>query len=118
MRAKDALGRYGEDHAAQVLIAAGMSVVDRNWRCAEGELDLVAVDRGVLVAVEVKTRRDDAFGGPLVAVTPAKLARLRGLAVAWCRAHGWSGPVRIDVIAIWAAAPGRVQRVEHVRGVA
>lgn len=118
MRAKDALGRYGEDHAAQVLTEAGMAVLDRNWRCAEGELDLVAVDGGVLVACEVKTRRDDTFGGPLVAVTPAKLARLRRLAIAWCRAHGWKGPVRIDVIAIWAVAPGRVDRVEHLRGVA
>ncbi len=118
MRAKDALGKYGEDHAAQFLIDAGLEILDRNWRCAEGELDLVAVENGVLVVCEVKTRRNDKFGGPLVAVTPVKLARLRGLAIAWCRAHGWRGPIRIDVIGIWAAVPGRTDRVEHVRGVA
>ena len=81
MRAKDALGRFGEDHAARFLISAGISVIERNWRCAEGELDVVAFEGDVLVVCEVKTRRDDKFGGPLYAVTPMKVARLRRLAV-------------------------------------
>lgn len=116
MRAKDALGRYGEDYAARFLTEAGMFLLDRNWRCREGELDLVVVDGRVLVACEVKTRRNDDFGGPLVAITPAKLARLRRLAVGCARERGWKGQIRVDVIAVWVPFDGPV-RVEHLRGV-
>ncbi|MGQ0467960.1 MAG: YraN family protein [Sporichthyaceae bacterium] len=116
MRAKDALGRFGEDHAARFLTDAGIAVLERNWRCREGELDLVAIDGRVLVACEVKTRRNDDFGGPLVAVTPAKLARLRRLAAACARERGWAGPIRVDVIAVWVPFDAPV-RVEHLRSV-
>ena len=77
MRAKDALGRYGEDVAARHLAEAGLVVLERNWRCREGEIDIVARDGDVLVVCEVKTRRDTAYGSPLEAVTPRKAARLR-----------------------------------------
>ena len=80
MAAKDAVGRYGERVVARRLDALGWEVLDRNWRCALGELDIVAADHGCLVAVEVKTRRTATFGSPLEAVTPAKVARLRKLA--------------------------------------
>ena len=80
MRAKDALGAYGERVAAAHLVAAGMTVLDRNWRCPIGEIDIVARDGDVLVVCEVKTRRGDGFGHPLEAVTARKAARLRRLA--------------------------------------
>ncbi|MGQ0844566.1 MAG: YraN family protein [Sporichthyaceae bacterium] len=116
MRAKDALGKYGEDEAARFLTGRGLRILDRNWRCAEGEVDLVAADGDALVVCEVKTRRDDRFGGPLLAVTPEKVARLRRLAATLARERQWRGPIRIDVVAIWAERDKPV-RIEHVRGV-
>lgn len=77
------LGRYGEEVAAAHLVAAGLTIVDRNWRCREGEVDIIALDGDVLVMCEVKTRRGVGFGTPLDAVTPAKAARLRRLALHW-----------------------------------
>ena len=87
MRAKDAVGRYGEDVAAAFVVRAGWTVLARNWRCDEGELDLVALDGDELVAVEVKTRRSAAYGHPAEAVTHRKLARLRRLTARWLREH-------------------------------
>ncbi len=117
MAAKDALGRLGEDLAAHYLSGAGYRVLDRNWRCGAGEIDLVALDRDELVFVEVKTRSSIAFGHPLEAITPVKLARLRRLAAAWCEAHeGTSRRMRIDAVAVVAPPRGEAE-IEHVRGV-
>lgn len=117
MAAKDDLGRRGEDLAAQFLSDAGYTVIDRNWRCARGEIDLVARDGNDTVFVEVKTRSSTAFGHPFEAITAQKLARLRRLAGAWCEAHPYRrGAVRIDAISVIAAA-GREPIVEHLRRV-
>jgi putative endonuclease len=117
MAAKDELGRRGEQLAAEHLEAAGMRVVERNWRCPQGEIDLIARDGGELVFVEVKTRSGTGFGHPLEAITVAKLARLRRLAAARCAAHpGRHGLIRIDVVAVLAPASGPVA-LEHVRRV-
>ena len=83
MRAKDAVGRYGEDVAARHLTEAGLVVLERNWRCREGEIDIVARDGDVLVVCEVKTRRSTTYGTPLEAVTYRKAARQRVLAARW-----------------------------------
>ncbi len=64
MRAKDAVGRYGEEVAARFLLDAGLTVLERNWRCRGGELDIVATDGSALVFVEVKTRSSARFGSP------------------------------------------------------
>ena len=80
MRAKDVLGRRGEDLAADFLQAHGMRIVERNWRCPEGEIDIVALDGDALVIAEVKTRKSLAFGHPFEAVGADKLARLHRLA--------------------------------------
>ena len=118
MRATDVLGRFGEQVAADHLEAAGLVVLDRNWRCETGELDLVAADGDELVVVEVKTRRSLAYGTPAEAVTWSKLARLRRLAAAWLDAHDvHPGSVRIDVVAITVPRRGGPQ-VEHLVGVA
>ena len=110
MAAKDALGRRGEAIAERYLVAAGMSIVDRNWRCPQGELDLVARDGDELVFVEVKTRSSVAFGHPLEAITAVKLARLRRLAGAWCEAHPGSwATIRIDALDIVAPAGGPLE---------
>lgn len=117
MAAKDALGRRGEDLAAAHLIASGLIIVERNWRCAQGEIDLVARDGDELVFVEVKTRSSMRYGHPLEAITATKLARLRRLAGQWCAQHPGSGDrIRIDAVAVIAPVGGRVE-VEHVRRV-
>jgi putative endonuclease len=117
VKAKDVLGQQGEQVAAQFLIEAGLTVLGRNWRCADGEIDIIALDGRTLVICEVKTRSDVRFGTPLEAVTRAKARRLRRLAVAWVRAHGLVfDQIRIDVIGVLRGTPGEFS-VEHVRGV-
>ena len=117
MRAKDAVGRYGESVAARYLLAAGWEVLDRNWRGRDGELDIVARQAGALVVVEVKTRRGLGFGHPAEAVTPRKLARLRRLTAQWLAAHdAHPCSIRIDVIAVLVPRSGAA-RVEHLVGV-
>ena len=95
------LGRAGEERAAAWYVERGYTLVDRNWRCRHGEIDLV-VRRGPLVAfVEVKTRGGSAFGSPLEAVTFEKRRRLRRLAAAWIAAAPERPvEVRFDVVGI------------------
>jgi putative endonuclease len=116
MAAKDELGMRGERIAERHLVARGLTVLDRNWRCAQGEIDLVMRDGDETVFVEVKTRSSIAFGHPLEAITVTKLARLRRLAVAWCEAHPGSGRIRIDAVAVLAPhrAPATVEHLERV----
>ena len=117
MRATDALGDYGERLAERYLAAQGMTLLGRRWRCAQGEIDIVALDGDCLVVCEVKTRRSLIAGTPLDAVTPAKVARLRRLAAAWLHEDGGGyRDVRIDVVGVVVPSRGRPS-VEHVRGV-
>jgi putative endonuclease len=117
VNAKDVLGRQGEEVAARYLTELGLAVLGRNWRCAEGEIDIIALDGRTLVICEVKTRSGVRFGTPLEAVTRPKARRLRRLAVAWIRAHGLVfDQIRIDVVGVLRRASGEFT-VEHVRGV-
>ena len=89
-------------------------IIERNWRSVQGEIDLVAREGDEIVFVEVKTRSNVAYGHPLEAITPRKLARLRRLAGAWCLAHPEvRGDVRIDAVAVIAPRDGQIQ-VEHL----
>jgi putative endonuclease len=111
-----ALGAYGERLAAAHLLEDGMAVLDRNWRCDAGEIDLVLRDGDVLVVCEVKTRSSVSCGTPQEALTPVKLARLRRLAARWMAAHDiHAGDVRIDLVAVLRPRRGPSQ-VDHVRG--
>ena len=117
MRAKDALGEFGERVAAAHLESTGMSVLERRWRCRLGEVDIVALDGSCLVICEVKTRRSTVAGLPVEAVTRVKLARLRRLAASWLDEHGGGYPdVRIDVVSVLLPSRGRPV-IEHLRGV-
>jgi putative endonuclease len=112
-----ALGRYGEDLAARYLAERGMEVIDRNWRCEHGEIDLIALDGDCLVVCEVKTRRSTAFGQPVEAVTWRKAARLRRLASAWLAHHDLRpAALRIDVVGVLRPRSGPAA-LRHVRGV-
>ncbi len=116
MAAKDELGARGERIAERHLLRRGLTLLDRNWRCAQGEIDLVLRDGDETVFVEVKTRSSVAFGHPLEAITSAKLARLRRLAGAWCEAHPGAGHIRIDAVAVIAPRdlPAIVEHLERV----
>ncbi|MDN5794999.1 MAG: YraN family protein [Intrasporangium sp.] len=119
VRAARALGDYGERLAVRYLCDQGLTILDRNWRCVRGEIDIVALDEGCLVIVEVKTRSTERFGAPFEAVTRLKLARLRQLSALWRKAADprWGGlPVRIDVVSILKPRH-RPAHIEHLRGV-
>ena len=102
MAEKDVLGRAGEERAARYLESRGYVVLDRNWRCREGELDLVVASARELIVVEVKTRRSERFGHPFEAVGAVKKSRLWRLAMAWIAAHPDAArgrSLRIDAVA-------------------
>lgn len=112
------LGAIGEDLAATYLEAQGYRIIARNWRLVSGELlgelDLVAACDGTLAFVEVKTRRGDAYGGPLLAVTAAKQAKVRALAAAFLRSsYLRAAVIRFDVVVVWLRR-GAPARVEHL----
>ncbi|MFE6648762.1 YraN family protein [Nocardioides sp. NPDC057772] len=114
--ARIALGNYGESVAERHLVEAGMTVLDRNWRCDDGEIDLVLREGETLVVCEVKTRSHDGCGTPHEAVDKTKLDRLKRLAVAWLQQHDVRAPgIRIDLVAVMHAPRGSAL-VEHVRG--
>jgi putative endonuclease len=123
--ARQILGREAEALVATRLEQAGWRIVARNARPSEvrGEIDLIAVDGGALVFVEVKARRTGSAVGPetpAMAVGPRKRAKLRGLAAAWLRDRGYDVPrhreLRFDVIGLRLDAAGRVTEYEHLRG--
>lgn len=116
MAAKDVLGRRGEDLAVEYLQQQGLVVLSRNWRCREGEIDLVLTDADRLVVCEVKTRSGTRYGEPAEAVDRRKVARIRRVTNAWLAAHHvrWC-EVRFDVLAV-LAEPGRPVTVRHYPG--
>jgi putative endonuclease len=116
MRVTAALGRFGEDVAAARLVEGGLEIVARNWRCRDGELDIVARDGDVLVFCEVKTRSGDRFGTAAAAVVPRKAARVRRLAAQWLREHDHArSPIRFDVVTVRRDVVGPLE-IEHIRG--
>lgn len=114
---RQCLGALGESLAAEYLEHHGYDILDRNWRTAHGELDLVARHQHTIVAVEVKTRSGTGYGSPLEAITPLKLRRVRALLLSWARRHGVRATaLRVDAIAVrlnGTAAP----TIEHLQGV-
>lgn len=112
------LGRRGERIAADFLTLAGHQILDRNWRSRSGELDIVTIDRGVVVAVEVKTRTSLDFGHPFEAIDRRKLHRIHRLAWEWCATHAVSSAgVRVDAVAVIVPRDGALPTVEHLEGV-
>lgn len=116
MAKKDDLGRRGEDLAADYLTEHGLVILTRNWRCSEGELDIVATDGAdTLVFCEVKTRSGTGFGTPLEAITRAKRRRIRRLAYLWLtavRPRTWPR-LRFDVVGI-VVGPSGDTNLQHI----
>lgn len=96
-----ALGRRGENAAAQYLVHRGYEILERNWTCFAGEADIIARDGDVLVFVEVKTRSDERMGFPSEAVTKEKRQRYEKIACAYVADHTFTDMMmRFDVIAM------------------
>lgn len=108
MADKDERGRAGEARAATYLTSRGCEILDRNWRCSDGELDIVARRGRSLIVVEVKTRRTMWFGHPFEAVDQRKRARLWRVAGAWVRAHrelAAGHELQVDIIGLTGEDP-------------
>ncbi|MCK2221525.1 YraN family protein [Actinomadura sp. ATCC 31491] len=116
MAKKDELGKQGEQLAAIYLEAKGMKIIDRNWRCRHGEIDIIAEDGSTLIVVEVKTRSSRSHGTALESVNPRKLSRLRLLAAQWLATQPRTfEAIRVDVVALERFAGDFALR--HMRGV-
>ena len=108
------LGERGEEAAAAYLERAGLQIVEMNWRCPSGEIDIVALDGQTLVLCEVKTRKTASKGTPEAAVTPAKQRKYGKLAAAYVQQAGIE-PVetRFDVISILVLSEDRALLRHH-----
>ena len=114
-----AIGQIGGERAVEHLVGLGWQVLDRNWRCNEGELDVVAHDphAGALVFVEVKCRSGLGFGDPLEAVTWRKRSKIRQLSLLWLAEHRLRADrLRIDAIGV-LLQPGRKPVLSHAQGI-
>ncbi|AEV88142.1 hypothetical protein ACWT_7132 [Actinoplanes sp. SE50] len=112
---RQAIGAYGERLAARYLQKHGLEVLFRNWRCADGEVDLILRDGDTLVFCEVKTRRTATFGPPAAAVHPRKVRKLRQLAGRWLAESGeHARQIRFDVVEVCPQRRGAT-RVTHLR---
>lgn len=112
------LGLMGENLANAYLRNCGWLILDRNWRCRYGEIDLVGLDGNTVVVCEVRTRQGRRAGTPLESVTPAKIRRLRLLAGLWVRHRGARpGSIRIDVVGVEIGVHDHRPVITHVRGV-
>lgn len=94
-------GRWGEAYASEFLKERGFVIVERNWRCTHGEIDIVCMKKGVLYAVEVKTRKALTFGYPEEAITPRKLDRMHRCARAYTQKQGSPGRIRVGLVSIY-----------------
>ena len=94
------IGDKGEDEAAAYLMANGYELLKRNYRFKRAEVDIIAKLEHIIVFVEVKTRKNDAFGHPESFVDVKKLALLSTAASHYTESTNWQGDIRFDIIAI------------------
>ncbi len=95
------LGKRGEEMAVRHLRKIGCEILETNWRKGRGEVDIIAMDAGTLVFVEVKTRTGNTLAQPEHFVTPAKMKHLAIMAGLYLDETGYDGEIRFDVIGIW-----------------
>jgi putative endonuclease len=108
-------GNLGESIACNFLGNNGYKIIETNYRCRDGEIDIVCQHRGILVFVEVRTKKSYHYGTPEESITPAKMEHLRATAIHYEQHHTGLPPAwRIDVVAIQMNASGKVCRVELI----
>lgn len=115
------IGAQGEELAAEQLRREGLQIIDRNWRCKLGEIDIIATerveDKTILVFCEVKCRTGLGYGSPLEAITKDKLRRLRHLAAQWLVSEGGhADDIRIDAVGV-VLIPGEKPVITHARAI-
>ncbi len=112
--AKKILGREGEDRAARFLKKQGYKILERNYSTPQGEIDLIALHRGEVVFVEVKTRTNEAYGAPELAVNPRKQQRMVKAALGYIKYKKLHQvPCRFDVVAISDATEKGIDLIEN-----
>ncbi len=112
--AKKILGREGEDRAAKFLKKQGYKILERNYSTPQGEIDLIALHRGEVVFVEVKTRTNESYGAPELAVNPRKQQRMIKAALGYIKYKKLHQvPCRFDVVAISAATEKEIDLIEN-----
>jgi putative endonuclease len=112
---KQDTGKLGEKLACEFLGNNGYDIVETNYRCPEGEIDIVARQRDTLVFIEVRTKTTRLFGRPEESITPVKAARLKTLAARYGQSHPYLPEARrIDVVAIELNKNGRASRIEII----
>ena len=113
-RSTKATGDLGEEIAVTELRRKGMRILERNWRCQVGEIDIIGEDGDELVLVEVKTKIGESFGSPEEMISEKKLDRIRS--VSWCYDTEVDRKRRIDIVAIVLKQNGAILRLEHYIG--
>jgi putative endonuclease len=115
-RTRTELGKWAEDHACRALSRRGYAILARRYRTRFGEIDIIARDRGVLVFVEVKSRRTATCGSAASGVTAKKQRRLLHLAAAYLQRHALTNaPCRFDVVTVYCPQASEPPRVEHLQ---
>lgn len=104
-------GSTGERLAEEFLAAKGYIILERNYRFKRSEIDLIAKDSGLLVFIEVKTRKSDRFGFPEEAVSSKKLDKIKDAAEEYIYTNNWSGDVRFDVVSIYLGAKTEIEHM-------
>ena len=107
------LGKDGENIAAAFLEKKGFRIIEKNYRTAFGEIDIIAQDRDVIVFVEVKTRSGTTFGYPFEAVNPKKREKIRKVALCFMKRRKKESPARFDVLSI--CFDNKRQQIEHIQ---
>jgi putative endonuclease len=111
-------GKIGENKACQYLSKLGYQIIEKNFQKRYGEIDLICLDKNVLVFVEVKTRYSHEYGSPEEAVTPAKIKTLIRSANFYKMLHPELPELmRIDVIAIDLSESGSKQEIRHIKNI-
>ena len=112
---KQTLGRFGEEQAARCLRKKGYTILERNFRCRQGEIDIIARKKGFVVFVEVKLRKDDSFAAAREFVTRGKQEKILKTASLWLSQNDCDLQPRFDVVEVYApqGADGPL-RIEHL----
>lgn len=98
-------GQAAEDQALAYLQQQGCQLIERNWHCKHGEIDLIMLSGCLLLFIEVKYRKNNRYGGAAYSITPSKLRKLQTTAELYLQQHPYNGACRIDALLIEGNLP-------------